>query len=159
MKLKPIKRLEEIENFEVLKKFLSSKYGQKLIDRGKLAEFYCEELFGLKKNMSPNREGYDLESEDGKRIEVKNRDIELREEDYLKTKWVRITGMPIDLDKIDYVLYVLFDKDLLPKYIFQIPKRELGDSLKGKRRVSFKKALDSQEKKRNHLIFQYEVNK
>jgi len=67
--------------------------------------------------------------------------------------------MMIDLDKIDHVLYVIFDKDLMPKYIFQIPKGELGGPLKGKRRVSFKKALDSPEKKRNHLIFQYGVNK
>jgi len=152
MKLKPIKKLEEIENFEVLKNFLASEYGQKLIDRGKLAEFYCEELFGLKRTSRSNEEGYDLESKDGKRFEVKNRKAKLRE-DYLKTNSVLLPGMEIDLDKIDYVLYVILDENLLPKYIFQIPKEELGSRLKGKKRVSFKRALDSPEKKRNHLIY------
>jgi len=40
MKLKPKKKLEDIENFKMLKEFLASKYGQKLINRGKLAKNY-----------------------------------------------------------------------------------------------------------------------
>jgi len=109
-----------------------------VVDTGKLAEFYCCKLFKLKL-VKPHNSAIDAISPSGKRIEIKHR------ANTGKTPG----GMKIDLEKIDYVLYVLLDDNLLPKRIYKIKSQDI-DYTTGKR-VSFGRAF---KENRVKLVFQ-----
>jgi hypothetical protein len=76
-----------------------------------------------------NQYHYDARSPDGQRIEIKHRFFSTRTP----------PGMKIDLEKIDSVLYVDLDENLLPRRIFKIEPKDL-EYTTGKR-VSFQKAF------------------
>ena len=66
--------------------------------------------------------------------------------------------MKIDLDKIDFVLYVYLDnKDLLPLCIFKISKNDLMYTNKSKNRVTFQKSFVYSIRKKNSLQI-YKIN-
>jgi hypothetical protein len=116
---------KNIKNFGRLKKFLLE--FKEIVDTGKLAEFYCEKLWNLKKPGKPNQKGFDLKDESGKKYEVK----------YRKGK---NSGMKIkDKDSLDSVLYVHLDGNLLPEVIKQFKSKDIPYT-KNPPRVSFKKA-------------------
>ncbi|MCP8313155.1 MAG: hypothetical protein H3Z53_02120 [archaeon] len=125
----------EIEDFDGFVSFISK--FEKIIDTGKLAEFYCEKLFRLKPQ--PRNSGFDATSSDGKKIEIKHR--------FYSTKTP--PGMEVDLEEIDYIYYVDLDESLLPSRIYQIKSGDVYYT-KGKR-VSFRRAFEERKFK---LIFQ-----
>jgi hypothetical protein len=87
--LKDLKRLTE---FRKLVPVLSRYRG--LIDSGKLAEWYCVELFRLELVMPRNRKGADAISPSGERVEIKHR--------FYSGKTP--PGMKIESEGVDYVL-------------------------------------------------------
>jgi len=130
------KRLKEliatIEDFEEFEKFISSY--QDIVDTGKLAEFYCEKLFNLTPVIPRNQYSYDALDAEGKRVEIKHR--------FYSTKTP--PGMKINLENIDYVLYVDIDEEtFLPTKIYKINAENI--EYKTGKRVSFKKAFDKNE--------------
>jgi hypothetical protein len=103
---------KNIKNFGRLKKFLLE--FKEIVDTGKLAEFYCEKLWNLKKPGKPNQKGFDLKDESGKKYEVKYR------------KDSTNPGMKIkDKDSLDSVLYVHLDENLLPEVIKQFKSKDI----------------------------------
>lgn len=113
-----------------------------LIDTGKLAEFYCERLFGLsgyrsaKSDLVRKNGPHDASTQDGDRIEVK----------YRASKGT--PGMVMNFANFDFVLYVLLDESLLPSCIWKIRKRDIVQTQnKGEwsetyhGRVSFREAI------------------
>lgn len=128
--------LKVIPNFNQFAKFISK--FQEVVDIGKLAEFYCSKLFGLKL-VKPCNSNIDAVGPAGEKIEIKCR-----------TYSGKIPpGMKVNLQDIDYVFYVVLDDNLLPKRIFKIKSKDIYYT-RGKR-VSFKKAFDSDKAE---LIFQ-----
>jgi hypothetical protein len=126
LKQKGYEDLENIENFDKLKNFLIE--FKEIVDTGKLAEFYCEKLWNLKKSKKPNQKGFDLKDESGKKYEVKYR------------KDSTNPGMKIkDKDSLDSVLYVHLDENLLPEVIKQFKSKDLHYT-KNPPRVTFKDA-------------------
>lgn len=115
-----------------------------------MAQFYCRKLFDLEEIKPFNRSGPDLESKDGKlKFEVKYRKMEVEMDD---DRILNRTppGMPINLESIDYVLYVYLDDNLLPKFIFKIKSEDI-DYTGTDKRVSFKRAF--KEEKKYEIIF------
>jgi len=81
-----------------------------------------------------NRYRYDAVDAEGKRVEIKQRFYSTRTP----------PGMKIDLEKIDYVLYVDIDEEtFLPKKIRRIDAENI--EYRTGKRVSFKKAFDKNE--------------
>ncbi|MEM2099968.1 MAG: hypothetical protein QXV37_01410 [Candidatus Jordarchaeaceae archaeon] len=112
---------------------------KEIVDTGKLAEFYCKILFNLRP--TSRNYGFDAIDQENKKVEIKHR--------FYSGKTP--PGMEMDLNTIDYVLYVDLDKDdLLPKQILKIKSEDIIRRTKGKR-VSFKKAI---KERKAELVFQ-----
>ncbi len=119
----------KISDFENFSKFLIE--NKRIIHKGNLSEKYCELLFGLKLCDYENNCSYDAIDNNRKIVEIKQR-----------TQFG--AGMKINVDKIDYVLYVELDKiNLLPINIWKFNKNVLVP-LKNNR-VSFAKAKKNKE--------------
>lgn len=115
-----------------------------IIDTGKLAEFYCEKLFGLSafrsaKSQNIRKNGpHDANTPCGERVEIK----------YRAPNSKTPPGMKLNFANFDFVLYVLLDENLLPSRIWRIRKCDItqtknpgdwSDTYDG--RVSFRNAL------------------
>jgi hypothetical protein len=110
-----------------------------VIDTGKLAEFYCCKIFDLKL-VTPHNSTIDAMSSTGERIEIKHR--------FFSGKVP--PGMKINLQNIDYVLYVELNDDLIPKQIYKIHSKDIYYTTGS--RVSFKKAFKEDNAE---LLFQW----
>ena len=103
---------------------------KEVVDTGELSELYCRKLFRLKR-VKPWNAAIDAIDPQGKKVEIKHRTMTG------KTP----AGMKVNLKKIDYLLYVELNKNLLPVKIFKINAKDitpLRDS-----RVSFRKAFQN----------------
>ncbi len=129
----------KIPNFLEFKKFIA-KY-KDIVDKGKLAEYYCGILFNLTP-IKPFNAKYDALTQEGKKVEIKHRIV----------KSTIPPGMKIDLEIIDLVYYVYLNDDLLPTHIYKFNKNDLRYTV-GKR-VSFRNAF---ENKKYELL--YRMNK
>ncbi len=136
--MKSITDLQKIEGFIEITTFID-KYPQ-LIDRGRLAEYFCEHLFDVTLNKVMNEKGFDATTRSGKKIEIKAREVKNTP-----------PGMKINLGEIDLVWYVALDKRLIPQVIYEYKAKQLTQMKNG--RVSFSNAepkilfLDIQIKK------------
>jgi len=101
------------------------------ISKGGIAEYYCSLLFNLELPLKPN-EDYDAIDKQGKKVEIKQRDYTNRVP----------PGMPLNLEKFDYLLYVSLGKDLLPEEILYFSKVDIHVNPRNKR-ASFTDAFNS----------------
>lgn len=120
------KTINSIKDIDEIKHFI--KKHKRLVDTGKLAEFWCEKLCGITLAKKSNEKGYDGITSSGEKIEIKYR--------YLKGKVP--PGMKIDTAKIKYVYYVFMNEDLLPDSIYRYNIKHIQQ--KENSRVSFKNA-------------------
>lgn len=124
--MKTFENLErKIPNIEDYSSFLVE--NNYIVDSGRLAEHYCQLLFGIELSKKVN-EFYDGIDGNKLKVEIKQRRFDGRTP----------PGMNIDLNKIDYVLYVFLNAKMLPEKILKFEKEHLTQT-KGKR-ISFKKA-------------------
>ena len=117
---------QKIDNFSDFSEFI--KNNKLIISTGKLSEYYCILLFDIMLNKKPN-DSYDGVDKEKKKVEIKHR----------KSSSRIPGGMKIDLNRIDYVLYVFLEDDLLPKEIIRINKNHITKT--SNERVSFKEAF------------------
>lgn len=129
---------KSIPNFEQFHRSLL--IARKVVDTGKLAEFYCRKLF-LLKQVKPHNASVDAVDSRGKKIEIKYRFI------LKKTP----PGMKINLKRIDFVLYVELDKRLLPARIFKVETKDIHSTRNG--RVSFREAFRN---KKAELVYSHQ---
>lgn len=117
---------QKISNFSDFSEFI--KINRFIISTGKLSEYYCKLLFGIKLKEKPN-DLYDGVDAENNKVEIKQR-----------KSISRIPGgMKIDLKRIDYVLYVFLGDDLLPDEIIRINKEYITKT--SNERVSFKEVF------------------
>ena len=140
--MRSMKDLSRLVEFRRLVPLLSQYRG--LMDTGKLAEWYCVKLFGLRLVMPRNRKGADALGSRGERIEIKHRFFSGRTP----------PGMRMKRDDVDYVLYVELAKDLIPRRILRIASRDLVSMSDG--RISFRNAVD---RGRARLVFSREEDR
>jgi hypothetical protein len=111
-----IASFDSIENFRaVLQKYRG------LIDTGKLAEFYCVKLFGLKPYTTSDGRVisnglWDATTADMQKVEIKYRVLRNK-----KTP----PGMKLSFENFHFVLYVDLDSDLLPARIWRKSRTRL----------------------------------
>jgi len=118
-----------IPHFKVFCNFLINH--PRVIDKGRIAEYYCELLFNL--DLQPKiNDDFDAKDSRRKKIEIKQRDFASRVP----------PGMRIDLDKFDYLLYVSLGEDLLPDEILRFDSDDIEVNPKNKR-ASFTSAFNS----------------
>jgi len=99
-----------------------------IISTGKLSEYYCSLMFDITLNTKSN------DFYDG--VDAENKIVEIKQRKFIS----RIPGgMKIDLNRIDYVLYVFLGADLLPDEIIRIDKNHIRET--SNKRVSFKEAI------------------